>query len=207
MLQGLGQLAKKVQLRPSSLSSKFHKQLTAEATRKHTRVNRVKSTATVVDPNKAKADREKAEEERIRSRENLQKRQVCLIWVQSLDQGQRLCSNQLHDVERIFCWIFSLQFCRERCLSNIAALHSACATDVKCWVNSLDLNRSLSCRQAGNVSVDNHLLSCYSSGSSPQPLTYQHVAKRHKITNDYFPSKMCTELAGESNEQVPGTYQ
>ena len=79
LIQGLGQLTNKVQLRPSSLSSKFHKQLAADATKKHTRVSKVKATATIEDPNKIKAEREKAEEERIRSRENLQRRQVGFI--------------------------------------------------------------------------------------------------------------------------------
>lgn len=68
---------KKMQLRPASLSSKFHKQLTADAQKKHVRVSKVKATATVADPNRAKAEREKAEEERIRNRESLQRRQVC----------------------------------------------------------------------------------------------------------------------------------
>ena len=65
-----------MQLRPASLSSKFHKQLTADAQKKHVRVSKVKATATVADPNRAKADREKAEEDRIKSKENLQRRQV-----------------------------------------------------------------------------------------------------------------------------------
>lgn len=76
MLQGQGQLTKKMQLRPATLSSKFHKELTADAQKKHVRVSRVKATATIADPNRAKADREKAEEERIKSREMLQRRQV-----------------------------------------------------------------------------------------------------------------------------------
>ena len=65
-----------MQLRPASLSSKFHKQLTAESQKKHVRVNKVKATATVADPNRAKAEREKAEESRIKSKENLQRKQV-----------------------------------------------------------------------------------------------------------------------------------
>lgn len=64
-------------MRPASLTSKFHKQLTADAARKHIKVNKVKATATTIDPNRLKAEREKAEEERIRSRETLQRRQVC----------------------------------------------------------------------------------------------------------------------------------
>lgn len=76
-VQGQGQLIKKLHLRPG-LSSKFHKQLTADTARKHVKTNKVKATVTVVDPNKLKAEKERAEEERIRSREVLQRRQVWL---------------------------------------------------------------------------------------------------------------------------------
>lgn len=74
--QGQGQLCTKLHLRPASLTSKFHRQLTAAAARRHVKVHKVKATATVRDPAALKAEREKAEEERIRSRETLQRRQV-----------------------------------------------------------------------------------------------------------------------------------
>ena len=89
-----------MQLRPSSLRSKFHRQLAAEATKKHTRVNKVKATATIEDPNKAKADREKAEEERIRQKENLLRRQVscafCLTSYNNLGIMSQGKNSQLH---------------------------------------------------------------------------------------------------------------
>ncbi len=55
-------------VRPASLTSKAHRRLTAALDRRHTRVNRVQHTVTVLDPKKAKSDREKQEEARIRSR-------------------------------------------------------------------------------------------------------------------------------------------
>jgi hypothetical protein len=65
-----------MQLRPASLSSKFHKQLLADSQKKHERMSKIKATTTVADPNRAKAEREKAEEERIRNKESLLRRQV-----------------------------------------------------------------------------------------------------------------------------------
>lgn len=91
-MQGQGQLIKKLHLRPASLSSKFHRQLTEEAARRHVKVNKVKATATVMDPNKLKAEREKAEEERIRSRETLQRRQVCIFFSQIAFQSRLVVS-------------------------------------------------------------------------------------------------------------------
>ena len=58
-------------VRPASLTSKAHRRLTAALDRRHTRVNRVQHTVTVLDPKKAKSDREKQEEARIRSRRAL----------------------------------------------------------------------------------------------------------------------------------------
>jgi len=75
-LQGQGRISKKMQMRPASLHSKFHRSLLAESQKKHVRTSRVKDTATVADPSAAKAAREKAVEERIRSEESLKKKQV-----------------------------------------------------------------------------------------------------------------------------------
>lgn len=74
-IQGQGRIIKKMQLRPASLSSKFHKQLLADSQKKHERMSKIKATTTVADPNRAKAEREKAEEERIRNKESLLRRQ------------------------------------------------------------------------------------------------------------------------------------
>ena len=46
--------------------------------KQHSKQQKVRHVVTVVDPKKAKEEREKAEEERIRGRESLYKRQVCL---------------------------------------------------------------------------------------------------------------------------------
>ena len=75
-LQGQAALNTKIAFRPASLNSRFHKKLTAAVEKRHTKTFKVRRTATVVDPNKEKAEREKAEEARIRSREGLQRRQV-----------------------------------------------------------------------------------------------------------------------------------
>ena len=55
-------------VRPASLASKAHRRLTAALDRRHVKFNRVQHTVTVLDPKKAKSDREKQEEARIRSR-------------------------------------------------------------------------------------------------------------------------------------------
>ena len=74
--QGQGQLMKKMAFRPASLSSRFHRRLTAAVEKKHKKVQKVQKVTTVLDPNKEKAERERAEEQRIRDRESLQRRQV-----------------------------------------------------------------------------------------------------------------------------------
>ncbi len=65
-----------MQLRPASLHSKFHRQLLAEAQKKHVRMSRVKTTATVADPSRAKAEREKQIDAHIREAESLQRQQA-----------------------------------------------------------------------------------------------------------------------------------
>ncbi len=62
--------------RPVSVTSTFHKRLAIAMGKQHTKQQKVRHTVTVVDPKKAKEEREKAEEERIRGRENLSRRQV-----------------------------------------------------------------------------------------------------------------------------------
>ena len=66
--QGQAQLQTKMAFRPASLLSKSHRQLTAALDKRHVKVNRVQHTVTVLDPKKAKADREREEEGRIKSR-------------------------------------------------------------------------------------------------------------------------------------------
>ena len=66
--QGQAQLRTKMAFRPASLLSKSHRQLTAALDKRHVKVNRVQHTVTVLDPKKAKADREREEEGRIKSR-------------------------------------------------------------------------------------------------------------------------------------------
>ena len=67
-MQGQAQLRTKMAFRPASLLSKSHRQLTAALDKRHVKVNRVQHTVTVLDPKKAKADREREEEGRIKSR-------------------------------------------------------------------------------------------------------------------------------------------
>ncbi|KAK9820209.1 hypothetical protein WJX72_007517 [[Myrmecia] bisecta] len=75
MIQGQASLATKIAFRPASLNSTFHKRLAAAVEKRHTKTFRVRHTSTVVDPKKEKAEREKAEEMRIRNREGLARRQ------------------------------------------------------------------------------------------------------------------------------------
>lgn len=75
VIQGQAALETKVALQPASLSSKLHTRLTAAVDKRHTKVNKVRHTATVSNPAQEKEQRAKMEEQRIRDRENLQRRQ------------------------------------------------------------------------------------------------------------------------------------
>lgn len=76
LIQGEGRLDRKLVFRPASLKSESHRRL-AKIVEKHhsTRQQRVRAMATVVDPKKAKAEIEKAEEARIRDKERLAEKQ------------------------------------------------------------------------------------------------------------------------------------
>lgn len=76
-IQGQGQLASKLVFHPASLSSSFHRRLAASVEGTASRQGpRVRGTATVADPARAKRDRELAEEARIRDRERLAERKA-----------------------------------------------------------------------------------------------------------------------------------
>ncbi|EIE23076.1 Leo1-like protein [Coccomyxa subellipsoidea C-169] len=74
-LESMGQIQKKLAFRPASLNSRFHQRLREAVERRHTKVNRVRSVATVEDPAREKAERERREEARIRATEQLERRQ------------------------------------------------------------------------------------------------------------------------------------
>ncbi|BDA50023.1 RNA polymerase-associated protein LEO1 [Coccomyxa sp. Obi] len=74
-LEGMGHIGRKLIFRPASLNSRFHQRLRQAVERRHTKVNRVRSVATVEDPAREKAERERAEEARIRATEQLERRQ------------------------------------------------------------------------------------------------------------------------------------
>jgi hypothetical protein len=76
MLQGMGKISKKLAFRPASLNSRFHRRLREAVEKRHTKVNRVRTVATVSDPKKDKAEREKQEEARIRATQTLERKQV-----------------------------------------------------------------------------------------------------------------------------------
>eukprot|EP00899_Mesostigma_viride_P023222 jgi/Mesvir1/4084/Mv08617-RA.1 len=75
VLQGQGPITSKMVFRPTSLSSKSHRQLTAKLDTRHAPVNKVKKTFTFFDPEKEKEEKEEMEERRIREKEELLKQQ------------------------------------------------------------------------------------------------------------------------------------
>ncbi|KAL4426799.1 hypothetical protein ABPG77_006585 [Micractinium sp. CCAP 211/92] len=89
LIQGQGQLTRKLVFQPASLSSNLHKQMRAAAEKLHVKTQKVRATATVADPKKAQAEREKAEAERIRSREKLAERQTKTMRKYSLPPMRR----------------------------------------------------------------------------------------------------------------------
>jgi RNA polymerase-associated protein LEO1 len=76
ILQSQGQLLRKMKFMPSSLTSKSHRLLTALVDSRHKKVYKVKKVAiSTVDPEKEKEAKERAAEQRIRSKEDLQRKQ------------------------------------------------------------------------------------------------------------------------------------
>ncbi|CAL5222078.1 g4384 [Coccomyxa viridis] len=76
LLECEGHFGKKMVFRPATLNSRHHKRLTQAVERHHVKVQRVQKTTTTEDPAKAKAEREKREEERIRATHQLEKKQT-----------------------------------------------------------------------------------------------------------------------------------
>ncbi|KAK9865577.1 hypothetical protein WJX84_011659 [Apatococcus fuscideae] len=74
-IQAQAALLTKMAFRPVSVTSTFHKRLATAMGKQHSKQQKVRHVVTVVDPKRAKEEREKAEEERIRGRESLFKRQ------------------------------------------------------------------------------------------------------------------------------------
>ena len=79
LLQGQAPLDQRLTFQPASLSTGFHKRLTAMADKRHTKASRVQHTTTVRDPMHERAAREKQEEERIRAKEALERKQVASL--------------------------------------------------------------------------------------------------------------------------------
>ncbi|KAJ7528890.1 hypothetical protein O6H91_15G024300 [Diphasiastrum complanatum] len=75
ILQSQGRLLRKMRFMPSSLTSKSHRLLTALVDKQHRKVYKVKNIVTTFDPEKDKEEKEKALEQQIRSREDLQRKQ------------------------------------------------------------------------------------------------------------------------------------
>ncbi|KAL2653126.1 hypothetical protein R1flu_021254 [Riccia fluitans] len=79
LLQSQGRLLRKMKFMPSSLSSKSHKLLTALVDSRHKKVLKVRSIITNIDPDKEKEVQEKAVEQRIRSKSDLQRKQDKMV--------------------------------------------------------------------------------------------------------------------------------
>ncbi|KAL3684935.1 hypothetical protein R1sor_002957 [Riccia sorocarpa] len=79
LLQSQGRLLRKMKFMPSSLTSKSHKLLTALVDSRHKKVLKVRSIITNMDPDKEKEGQEKAVEQRIRSRSDLQRKQDKMV--------------------------------------------------------------------------------------------------------------------------------
>ncbi|KAL3149138.1 hypothetical protein ABBQ32_001974 [Trebouxia sp. C0010 RCD-2024] len=75
VIQGQASLETKIALQPASLNSRLHTRLTAAVDKRHTKVHKVRHTATVSNPSKQKDHQAKMEEERIRGAATLQKKQ------------------------------------------------------------------------------------------------------------------------------------
>lgn len=75
ILQSQGRLLQKMKFMPSSLSSKSHKLLTALVDSRNRKIYKVKNVITNKDPEREKEETEKLEEQRIRSKEDLQRKQ------------------------------------------------------------------------------------------------------------------------------------
>lgn len=75
ILQSQGRLLHKMRFMPSSLSSKSHRLLTALVDSRHKKSHKVKNVITNTDPEREKEEKEKALEQRIRSRVDLHRKQ------------------------------------------------------------------------------------------------------------------------------------
>eukprot|EP00197_Chlamydomonas_leiostraca_P004537 CAMPEP_0202862208 /NCGR_PEP_ID=MMETSP1391-20130828/3333_1 /ASSEMBLY_ACC=CAM_ASM_000867 /TAXON_ID=1034604 /ORGANISM="Chlamydomonas leiostraca, Strain SAG 11-49" /LENGTH=447 /DNA_ID=CAMNT_0049541713 /DNA_START=90 /DNA_END=1433 /DNA_ORIENTATION=- len=75
VIQGQAQLRRKLALRPASLDSALHKRLRDHVDRRHTKVYKVARHGGLDNPELSKQRREQAEDERIKSREALSRKQ------------------------------------------------------------------------------------------------------------------------------------
>lgn len=75
ILQSQGQVLRKMRFMPSSLTSKSHRLLTALVDVKHKKTFKVKAVITETDPEKEKHEKEKAVQDVIRARVDLQRKQ------------------------------------------------------------------------------------------------------------------------------------
>ena len=71
----MGAISSKLSFVPSGLDSATHRKMTAVIERKHAKVTKLVKVVAVTDPEKEKADMEKAEAKRERERKILDKRQ------------------------------------------------------------------------------------------------------------------------------------
>lgn len=100
-MQAQAALLTKMAFRPVSVTSTFHKRLATAMGKQHSKQQKVRHVVTVVDPKRAKEEREKAEEERIRGRESLYKRQVGLVPMTVLHK-ERLASSAVASIACLF---------------------------------------------------------------------------------------------------------
>lgn len=75
ILQSQGRLLQKMKFMPSSLSSKSHRLLTALVDSRNRKIYKVKNVITNKDPEREKEEAEKLHQKRIRSKEDLQRKQ------------------------------------------------------------------------------------------------------------------------------------
>eukprot|EP00252_Welwitschia_mirabilis_P009755 TRINITY_DN2260_c0_g1_i2.p1 TRINITY_DN2260_c0_g1~~TRINITY_DN2260_c0_g1_i2.p1 ORF type:complete len:638 (+),score=203.68 TRINITY_DN2260_c0_g1_i2:366-2279(+) len=99
ILQSQGRLLHKMKFMPSSLTSKSHKMLTALVDSHHKKSYKVKNVITNTDPEREKEEKEKAHEQRIRSREDLHRKQdrISRKYVPPRDRGPQLSPGFLDD--------------------------------------------------------------------------------------------------------------
>ncbi|KAK9828079.1 hypothetical protein WJX81_001164 [Elliptochloris bilobata] len=76
IIQGQAAILTKMVFRPASLNAKFHRRLVEAVEKRHVKAVRVRQVTTMDDPARAKADKEREEEARIRERETLERKQT-----------------------------------------------------------------------------------------------------------------------------------